>query len=54
MEFKNKNLQITRYDLELEFEQNTASSSSSADYDSVDYKTSAVEIVLETVFAVAL
>ena len=49
-EFKNKNLQITRYDLELEFEQNTASSSSSADYDSVDYKTSAVEIVLETVF----
>ena len=32
-EFKNKNFQIIRYDLENIFEQNTATSSSSADYD---------------------
>jgi hypothetical protein len=48
--FKNKNLSITRHDLEELYPPNCSTSSASADYDTNDYTTSGIEIVLETLF----
>lgn len=48
--FQNSALGISRFDLEFLFPQNTADSNSSADYNSDDYKFSAIEVVLETLF----
>jgi len=48
--FVNQYLKITRKDLEQFFPPNLASSSSSADYNSQDYLTAGVEVVLETLF----
>ena len=48
--FKNPQLAITRNDLELHYMPNTSLSSYSADYNNNDYTTSAIEIVLETMF----
>jgi hypothetical protein len=41
---------INRTDLEQHFLNNTVDSSASADYDTVDYQTSGIEVVLETLF----
>lgn len=48
--FKNPNLQIHRQDLDTKFELNESTSSASADYVNKDYKISAIEVVLETLF----
>jgi len=48
--FKNAKLQINRFDLEDYFTQNTATSSSSADYVNIDYQETGLEVVLETLF----
>ena len=48
--FVNQSLSITRTDIENYIPMNTASSGASADYNSDDYTTSAIEIVLETLF----
>jgi hypothetical protein len=49
-EFKNNKFKPDITDLENYFELNTYASSSSADYVSYDYSTSAIEVVLETLF----
>ena len=49
-QFVNKNLQISNFELHKCFKSNTADSSSSADYDNLDYSTAGIEIVLETLF----
>lgn len=48
--FDNANLQIQRQDLHTLFEPNTHHSSSSANYNNKDYASSAIEVVLETLF----
>lgn len=48
--FKNKELGITNYNLEDQFELNNHESSASADYNSKDYAQSGIEVVLETLF----
>jgi hypothetical protein len=48
--FENKNLSIQRTDLEKIYPANTASTCASADYNSADYATTGIEIVLETLF----
>jgi hypothetical protein len=48
--FKNSNLKINRYDLENYFFANNFPSSASADYDSKDYNSCLIEVVLETIF----
>ena len=48
--FKNKNLSITRHDLEELYPSNCSTPAASADYDTDDYATSGIEIVLETLF----
>lgn len=49
-QFKNQDLSITNHSLEDYFFNNTASSSSSADYVAADYRSCAIEVVLETLF----
>lgn len=49
-EFANQKFLITHKDLEQSFEINSTSSSYSADYDGNDYKSSGIEVVLETLF----
>ena len=49
-QFKNNNLKIARTDLERFFIANNAKSCFSADYDTLDYSQTRVEIVLETLF----
>jgi hypothetical protein len=49
-QFVNKNLQISNFELHKCFKSNTADSASSADYNSKDYSSSGIEIVLETLF----
>ena len=49
-QFQNSNLQIQRDDLENYFFHNTTPSTASADYNSVDYQTTNLEVVLETLF----
>ena len=49
-QFVNKNLQISNFELHKCFESNIADSSSSADYNNLDYSTTGIEIVLETLF----
>lgn len=49
-EFINKDLSISRRDLEQYFVANTTNPTYSADYNSDDYKQCAIEVVLETVF----
>jgi hypothetical protein len=48
--FVNPTLTINRRDLEQHFEINTSDAGSSADYESKDYATTGMEIVLETLF----
>lgn len=48
--FKNSQFQIANHDLEQHFFLNTSSASASADYDSQDYQSTAIEVVLETLF----
>lgn len=48
--FENPRLKIQRTDLESNFNANTASPASSADYDSNDYRSTQIEVVLETLF----
>ena len=49
-QFKNQNLSITNNSLEDYFFNNTVSSSASADYVAADYRSCAIEVVLETLF----
>ena len=49
-QFQNSNLRIQRDDLENYFFHNTTPSTASADYNSVDYQTTNLEVVLETLF----
>jgi hypothetical protein len=46
----NKQFALSRVDIDNYFSENTADSSSSADYNSADYCHSAIEVVLETLF----
>lgn len=48
--FCNSNFKLHRFDLELYFSENTASAVSSADYNSQDYSSARIEVVLETLF----
>jgi hypothetical protein len=48
--FKNKNLSISRTDLEKIYPTNYSTACASADYDANDYETAGIEIVLETLF----
>jgi hypothetical protein len=48
--FANEKFTINNCNLDQSFELNSTSSSYSADYDSNDYKTSGIEVVLETLF----
>jgi hypothetical protein len=48
--FVNNNLRITSADLHNQLPNNTTHSSYSADYNSMDYSESAIEVVLETLF----
>lgn len=48
--FKNPALSIDRFDFENLLEPNNSSSNASADYETSDYTTSAIEVVLETLF----
>jgi hypothetical protein len=48
--FNNKDLTISRFDLENIYELNLSNSSASADYNSEDYITAGIEVVLETLF----
>lgn len=48
--FSNPDLAITRQDLHELYPANTHDSSASADYDAKDYTTTAIEVVLETLF----
>lgn len=47
---KNPALQITRYDLDKQFDANLHDSNASADYTSEDYQQCGIEVVLETLF----
>ena len=49
-QFVNQRLQIVRRDLHLCFLENKTAPSASADYDSDDYQTCAIEVVAETLF----
>ena len=46
----NRSLAINRYDLENYFESCQVDSNASADYNNLDYSTTAIEVVLETLF----
>ena len=46
----NNKFKIDRADLEQHFPNNTVDSTASANYDTVDYQTSGIEVVLETLF----
>ena len=48
--FNNQSLQIQRHDLENFFPHNSSDATFSADYDNSDYKSCAIEVVLETLF----
>ena len=48
--FKNPQLQISKFDFESYLPTNTTDSNASADYNSLDYQTSGIEVVLETLF----
>lgn len=48
--YHNQKLKTDRKDFEFHFLPNTSSSNDSADYNSLDYQTSAIEVVLETLF----
>ena len=48
--FKNKNLQITNFTLEHYLQPTSATATASADYVSKDYASTAIEVVLETLF----
>jgi len=49
-QFKNPTLAIDHRALENIYRRNTADSNSSADYDNIDYSTTGIEVVLETIF----
>ena len=49
-QFQNSKLQIQRQDLEEYFFYNNSPSTASADYDSIDYQSTELEVVLETLF----
>lgn len=49
-QFVNNNFQISRFDLEEILPLNTAPATASADYETEDYLTSNIEVVLETLF----
>jgi hypothetical protein len=49
-QWANPKFAINRTDLQQHFVNNTVDSGASADYDAVDYQTSGIEIVLETLF----
>jgi hypothetical protein len=48
--FKNQNLQISNHNIQNYFFDNQTPSTASADYDSADYQSCAIEVVLETLF----
>ena len=48
--FKNQSLAITRFDIEQHIKINNTDSNASADYQSQDYVTCGIEVVLETLF----
>jgi hypothetical protein len=48
--FQNPNLSIVRKDLHEFYQPNTSSPEASADYSALDYNTTAIEVVLETLF----
>lgn len=48
--FKNSKLAITQTNLDTLFDNNSHDASASADYNSADYATAAIEVVLETIF----
>ena len=48
--FQNSALQIKRQDLENHFFYNTSTSAASADYETIDYQNTELEVVLETLF----
>lgn len=49
-QFVNQAFQINRYDLENHFHLNTSPSTASADYVGLDYQSTEIEVVLETLF----